>query len=218
MPRELDAGRRRVDRHPRLRARVHAHVVAGGREAGNRVLPVEAHRLRACSPDGEAHGRDRAARRRRAGVRHQLLEDRRDRSTAGRGVEPELDVRAGADPDYAGADLADLLAGLDLRADGHGVRAGVAVVERLARERARGHLEHGSVGPEPWEALPDDHPGTDRVLGRARRRGDIDPRVIAPGPRQHLAGRQRQRHQLAAAASGRGAARTARGGRGQRHG
>ena len=74
---------------------------------------------------------------RRTGVRHQLLEDRRDRSAAGRGVEPELDVRAGADPDDPGADLADLLAGLDLRADGHGVRAGVTVVERLARQRAR---------------------------------------------------------------------------------
>ena len=70
-------------------------------------------------------------------VRHQLLEDRRDRGAAGRGVEPELDVRAGADADDPGADLADLLAGLDLRADRHGVRAGVTVVERLAGQRAR---------------------------------------------------------------------------------
>jgi hypothetical protein len=72
-------------------------------------------------------------------------------------------VRTGRDADNAVADVADLLAGLDVVADVHVVRPSVPVVDAHALERTRGDLEDRSIGAEAADPGADDDAVAHRV-------------------------------------------------------
>lgn len=83
-------------------------------------------------------------------------------------------MRARRDADDAVADLADLLAGLDVLTDTDQIGAGVPVVHLHALERARGDLQDRRVRAETADPLPDDDAIAHRVQRRATRSRVVD--------------------------------------------
>jgi hypothetical protein len=117
-------------------------------------------------------------------------------------VEPDLEVRAGRDPDDAVADLGDLLPCGHLLADVHEVWPGVAVVDLEALQRTGRDLQDRGVGAKPGDPLADDHAVAHGVLGRAAGSGVVDTLVdvavcdVLPRQRQRDAVRQHVRRGL----------------------
>src|SRR5205807_2985962 len=88
--------------------------------------------------------------------------------------EADLEVRASRDTDDPVADDGDLLTGDHLVPDVDEVGPGVAVVDGLACQRARGDPQHGGVRPEAADPLLDDGAGAHGVQRGASGAGVVD--------------------------------------------